>query len=153
MTTNLERIEYELKLAGYKLEPVPEDNWSDDDYVQNIGNCVYEICKLFAEQGHSGLSANITLQLLEELLVKSNTLSPLTNKPDEWEDITKMSGEQLYQSKRKFSCFSDDNLKTFYDIDEECNKEFELDENGKKTGWSCLKPRKELVRHELRGKE
>ena len=118
MTTNLERIEYELKLAGYKLEPVPEDNWSDDDYVQNIGNCVYEICKLFAEQGHSGLSANITLQLLDELLVKGNTLSPLTNNPDEWEDMTKMSGEQLYQSKRKFTCFSNDGLNTYYDIDD-----------------------------------
>ena len=75
MTTNLERIEYELKLAGYKLEPIDEKESSDEKYVQSIGNCVYEICKLFAEQGHSGLSANITLQLLDELLVKGNTLS------------------------------------------------------------------------------
>ena len=118
MTTNLERIEYELKLAGYKLEPIDEKESSDEKYVQSIGNCVYEICKLFAEQGHSGLSANITLQLLDELLVKGNTLSPLTNNPDEWEDMTKMSGEQLYQSKRKFTCFSNDGLNTYYDIDD-----------------------------------
>ena len=119
MTTNLERIEYELKLAGYKLEPVPEDNWSDDDYVQNIGNCVYEICKLFAEQGHSGLSASITLQLLDELLIKSNTLSPLTNNPDEWLDCSEMSIKPIFQSKRKFTCFSNDGLNTYYDIDDE----------------------------------
>ena len=119
MTTNLERIEYELKLAGYKLEPIDENDPSDEKYVQRIGNCVYEICKLFAEQGHSGLSANITLQLLEELLVKGNTLSSLTNNPDEWMDVTEMSGYKLHQSKRKFSCFSDDNLNTYYDTNDE----------------------------------
>jgi hypothetical protein len=119
MTTNLERIEYELKLAGYKLEPIDENEPSDEKYVQRIGNCVYEICKLFAEQGHSGLSANITLQLLDELLVKGNTLSSLTNNPDEWMDVTEMSGYKLHQSKRKFSCFSDDNLNNYYNIDDE----------------------------------
>ena len=119
MTTNLERIEYELKLAGYKLEPIDENDPSDEKYVQRIGNCVYEICKLFAEQGHSGLSANITLQLLDELLIKGNTLSPLTNNPDEWMDVTEMSGYKLHQSKRKFSCFSDDNLNTYYDTNDE----------------------------------
>lgn len=118
MTTNLERIEYELKLAGYKLEPIDENEPSDEKYVQRIGNCVYEICKLFAEQGHSGLSANITLQLLDELLVKGNTLSSLTNNPDEWMDVTEMSGYKLHQSKRKFSCFSDDNLNTYYDTND-----------------------------------
>ena len=119
MTTNLERIEYELKLAGYKLEPIDENDPSDEKYVQRIGNCVYEICKLFAEQGHSGLSANITLQLLDELLVKGNTLSSLTNNLEEWMDVTEMSGYKLHQSKRKFSCFSDDNLNTYYDTNDE----------------------------------
>ena len=118
MTTNLERIEYELKLAGYKLEPIDENESSDEKYVHRIGNCVYEICKLFAEQGHSGLSANITLQLLDELLVKNNTLSPLTNNPDEWMDVTEMSGYKLHQSKRKFSCFSNDGLNTYYDTND-----------------------------------
>lgn len=119
MTTNLERIEYELKLAGYKLEPIDENDPSDEKYVQRIGNCVYEICKLFVEQGHSGLSASITLQLLDELLVKGNTLSSLTNNPDEWMDVTEMSGYKLHQSKRKFSCFSDDGLNTYYDTNDE----------------------------------
>jgi hypothetical protein len=119
MTTNLERIEYELKLAGYKLEPIDENDPSDEKYVQRIGNCVYDICKLFAEQGHSGLSASITLQLLDKLLVKGNTLSPLTNNPDEWMDVTEMSGYKLHQSKRKISCFSNDGLNTYYDIDDE----------------------------------
>ena len=131
MTTNLERIEYELKLAGYKLEPIDENDSSDEKYVQRIGNCVYEICKLFAEQGHSGLSANITLQLLDELLVKGNTLSSLTNNPDEWIDVTEMSGYKLHQSKRKFSCFSDDNLNTYYDTNDEKRELIPLVEWGK----------------------
>ena len=117
MTTQLERIEYELKLAGYKLEPVKKGNWKEDDYVQEIGNCAYEICKLFSEQGHSGMSAEFTLQLIFALL-QGDTLAPLTNNPDEWCDLSEQSNEKLYQSKRKFSCFSRD-LKTYYDIDDE----------------------------------
>lgn len=119
MTTQLERIENELRLAGYKLEPVKDGNWTDDDYVQNIGNCVWEICKLFCNQGHSGMSASFTLQILEKLLIKEDTLTPLTNNPAEWLDCSEMSITQpMFQSKRKFSCFSDDNLKTYYDVND-----------------------------------
>lgn len=53
------------------------------------------------------------------MLVKGNTLSPLTNNPDEWMDVTEMSGYKLHQSKRKFSCFSDDGLNTYYDTNDE----------------------------------
>ena len=104
MVTNLERIEYELKLAGYKLEPIPEGEFTEDSYVQNIGNCVWDICKLFSSQNHSGMSASFTLQLLEALLIKEDTLTPLTNNPAEWLDCSEMSITQpMFQSKRKFS--------------------------------------------------
>ena len=119
MVTNLERIEYELKLAGYKLEPIPEGKFTEDSYVQSIGNCVWEICKLFASQNHSGMSASFTLQLLETLLIKEGTLTPLTNNPDEWIDYSEMSIKPTFQIKRKFACFSDDNLKTYYDVNDE----------------------------------
>ena len=152
MTTQLERMKNELLIAGYNLEPVNEDNFNNFDYAQNIGLCAWEVCQLFCKQGHSGMSAEFTIALIERLL-KGDILTPLTNNPDEWMNVTEMNGSQLHQSKRKFSCFSDDNLKTFYDIDEECNKEFELDENGEKTGWCSIKPREQLVRHELKEKE
>jgi hypothetical protein len=151
MTTQLERIEYELKLAGYRLEPVKEENWNEDDYVQNIGNCAWEVCKLFCEQGHSGMSAGYTLSIIKTLL-DGQTLTPLTDNPYEWtncsgycEDETKM-----YQSKRNFGCFSEDNLKTYYDINAEENKQYELDENGNKTGWACFVGRDKAVKHELK---
>lgn len=151
MPSELERIENELKLAGYRLEPVKDGDWSDDDYVQSIGNCAWEVCKLFCEQDHSGMSAGFTIQLIKTLL-DGDTLTPLTNKPDEWENCGKYcpDSDGVYQSKRKFSCFSDDGLKTYYDIDSPENKEYELDENGQKTGWASFVGKDKAVRHELK---
>ena len=118
MTTNLERIEYELKLAGYNLDQ------EEFDFVNECGKSAYEICKVFAEQGHSGMSASITLGLLKKLLIDEDPLSELTDNPDEWLDVSDMCNEIQYQSKRDFSCFSTD-LKSYWDIDE-----IEQDEHG-----------------------
>ena len=76
------------------------------------------------------------------------TLTPLTADPDEWYSYDKDQPTK-YQSKRCSSCFSDDDLKTYYDINAKENREFELDEDGNRTGWSSLKPFEELVKHEL----
>lgn len=154
MTSMLERAKYELNLAGYRLEPVPESNWTEDDYVQSIGNCAYELVETFCKQEHSGMSAGFCIGLLEKLL-RGDILSPLTNDPEEWVSVAEEWGEDTpnkYQSKRKFSCFSDDGLKTYYDIEEECNRNWKLDENGERTGWSSLKSRDQLTYHELKSK-
>ena len=145
MTTQLERIEYELKLAGYNLEPVKMIKF-EDDYVQQIGNCAYEICKLFCEQGHSGMSAEFTLQLIFSLL-QGDTLAPLTNNPDEWCDLSEQSNEKLYQSKRKFSCFSED-LIYYYDNDDKENYEEKVDEDG--DFYRALKPKEERKKVKLK---
>lgn len=150
MVTQLERIENELRIAGYNLQDKDEIN-SDDDYAQSVGKAAYDVCKLFCEQGHSGMSAGFTIGLITKLL-KGDNLTPLTNDPSEWSH-EEWHGEGHYQSKRNFSCFSDDNLKTYYDIDEEENREWELDDNGNKTGWSCIKPREQLIYHELKSRE
>ena len=150
MVTQLERIENELRIAGYNLQDKDEIN-SEDDYAQFVGKAAYDVCKLFCEQGHSGMSAGFTISLITKLL-KGDTLTPLTNDPSEWSH-EEWYGEGHYQSKRNFSCFSDDNLKTYYDIDEEENREWELDDNGNKTGWSSVKPRDQLIYHELKSRE
>ena len=140
MTTNLERIEYELRKAGYTLEDIEHVN-SDNDFAQSIGKCVWDICKLFASQEHSGFSAKLTLSLLKKVLIDEQPLTPLTNNPDEWQED--MSGEEgHYQSKRRFSCFSDDNLKTYYDIEDPDNLIIEKDGNG--VEWQKFK--KEMKR-------
>lgn len=117
MTSNLERIRYELELAGYKLDQ------EDFDYSNEVGKAVYEICEVFSKQGHSGMSAGLTLQLIKTLLVDEDILTPLTDNPREWVDVAGYNkgssdeGKPMYQSKRKFSCFTTD-FKTYYDIDE-----------------------------------
>lgn len=145
MTSNLERIEYELRKAGFSLEDIEEIK-SDEDYSQAIGTSVWKVCKEFSSHGHSGFSASMALKMLQTLLIEEKPLSPLTNDPDEWTDCSDYGSEGVYQSKRDFSCFSDDNLETYYDIDDEENMVFELDENGEKTGWSHLKPKEERKR-------
>lgn len=141
MTTNLERIEYELRKAGYNLEDTENSN-SDNDFAQSIGKCVWDICKLFASQEHSGFSAKLTLDLLKRVLIDEQPLTPLTNNPNEWQED--VSGEEgHYQSKRRFSCFSDDNLKTYYDIEASENKIVETDENG--VSWVTYKKEKKHI--------
>lgn len=155
MTTMLERAKYELNLAGYRLEPVPEADWTEDDYVQSIGNCAYELVETFCKQDHSGMSAGLCLNIAKKLL-DGDILSPLTNDPEEWSSESELGcsdDPNKYQSKRKFSCFSDDGLKTYYDIDEEYNREWELDAEGNRTGWSRLRPKEQLVRHPLKSRE
>lgn len=153
MTTNLERIRYELEKAGFTLEEPPinlqktEDTL--EDYAQYIGKCVWDICKLFASQEHSGFSAKITLDLVKRVLIDEQPLTPLTNDPNEWEDISAQEGEEgHFQSKRRFSCFSDDNLKTYYDNEAPENKIVETDENG--VSWTTYKKEKKHVSLESR---
>lgn len=107
MTTNLERIEYEFKAAGYDL------NKEEFDYGNECAKSAYEICKLFAEQGHSGFSAQATLSMVKKLLIDEDTLTPLTDNPDEWECVSVGPEYPLYQSKRNFKMFSPD-LKSYY---------------------------------------
>jgi hypothetical protein len=131
----LASIRLELKKAGYTLS-LPKDD-DKDWYNQMVGINAYEVCKCFCRQGHSGMSANFTIYLITKLL-KGELLSPLTNDPDEWNDVTGMSNEKLYQSKRRSSCFTK-NMTTYYDIDDEDNMIFELDDKGERTGGYRLK--------------
>lgn len=144
MTTQLERIEYELKKAGFKLEEI-DNITNEEDYVQMVGNSVWKVCKEFYNHGHSGMSAQMALEMLKVLLIDGKTLTPLTNDTNEWVEIR----ESLWQSKRIFSCFSDDGLKTYYDNDDDENREWEVDDLGVKTGWYSLKPIDKRKRLEL----
>lgn len=157
--SELKRIENELRLAGYRLEPVTNEEYTDDDYVQAIGNSVYDTLKTFMSHEHSGFSAQCAINMIIKLL-KGETLTPLTNDPKEWLNCSsyyknehKEEGNEVWQSLRDTSCFSKDGLKTYYDIDEECNREWELDETGKRTGWSSVKPDNQLTYHTLHSKE
>lgn len=91
----------------------------DSDYDGMIGESVLELVQTFAKQGHSGFSAGLTLHIFNKV-ASYKPLGPINNNPDEWNEITDfpIEGKPLHQSKRSPSVFSDDNLQTWYDIDE-----------------------------------
>jgi hypothetical protein len=83
----------------------------DSDYDGMLGNAVMELVEVFAKQGHSGFSAETTLQLFDEV-ARFRNLTPITNNPDEWEK----RDELTWQNKRRSTLFSRDGGKTWYDI-------------------------------------
>lgn len=104
----LENAEAELRRAGLFD--------ADSDYNGNIGHAVMDLMRAFAGKGHSGGSAMLTLAVFNKL-AKFKSLTPITNDPAEWTDVSAMSGAPMWQNARQSSCFSTDGGKTHYDID------------------------------------
>lgn len=78
------------------------------------------VIEAFSEQGHSGLSAMIAVNVIKDLLLYKN-LTPLTDNPDEWTAISEEvmgGGERVWQSKRNPEAFSKDGGKTYYLLSE-----------------------------------
>lgn len=96
----------------------------DSDYNGMLGKAVMELMQTFAEQGHSGASAALTVDIFDKL-ASWKPLTELTDNPDEWQKVSDWYGGpekdlvgMEYQSKRSPSCFSSDGGKTYYDVDE-----------------------------------
>ena len=91
----------------------------DSDYNGMLGEAVLALIEKFANQGHSGFSAELTTQLFNKL-AKFQPLTELTDSPDEWMSVSEHSFNNLpmYQSRRSPACFSQDGGKTYYDLDE-----------------------------------
>lgn len=101
----LEHAERELKEVGLFDK--------NSDYDGMLGEAVLELIRVFANQGHSGMSARMTLDIFNKL-VRFKTLTLITSNPDEWEKIS----ADIWQLKKQNSVFSKDGGKTWYDIDE-----------------------------------
>lgn len=102
----------ELELAGLFDK--------DSDYDGMIGKAVMELCKCFSGQGHSGFSAGIVLDLFRRL-GKYEQLTPVTDNPKDWNDISEMGGKgdpKMWQSKRNPALFSENGGKSYYDVDD-----------------------------------
>lgn len=104
----VEHAKHELELAGLFDK--------DSDYNGGIAEATLEIIEVFAKQGHSGNSAAMTIQIVSDLM-RFKPLTPLTSNADEWFDVSEMSGEPMWQSKRQPSCFSKDGGQSWYDLD------------------------------------
>jgi hypothetical protein len=83
----------ELEFAGFFSE--------DSDYGGMLGKAVMELIDVFSEQGHSGMSASLTLKLFSKV-ANYESLSPLTGKDEEW-DFT----HDHWQNKRNSAVFKD----------------------------------------------
>ncbi len=92
-----EHAKQELEMAGFF------DKGSD--YGGELGNATLELVKLFAKQGHSGISAGIVRNLFNKL-ADYKPLSPLTFNDDEWSNEIARS-DNVYQNKRNSAVFKD----------------------------------------------
>lgn len=113
--TLVQHAKNELHLAGM---------WdADSDYDGMIADAVLELVKTFASQGHSGFSADYTLELFSKV-ARWKTLTPITDDPRTWNLIdAEMAGrEGLYQSTRSPDCFSYDGGATYWSTEDETRK-------------------------------
>ena len=98
----------ELRSAGLLSE--------ESDYDGMLGEAVLEIVEVFARQGHSGFSAEMTVELLNRLL-RFEPLGPLTDNPGEWMRVNPDDEpDGLWQNRRKADAFSPDGGKTYYQL-------------------------------------
>lgn len=106
MSNLIEHARYELTRAGL---------FDDDaDYGGAHAQAVMDLMEVFASQGHSGMSAAITLRLFYDL-AEFKPIGPITSDPDEWTEVT----DGMWQNKRRSTSFSHDGGATWYDIEDE----------------------------------
>lgn len=97
----------ELTLIGV----ISDDPNSIDSMMRKI---ILELVEVFSKQGHSGFSASMAIDLTQRLL-RYEALTPLTNAPDEWNEIAEnYGGPNLWQSRRQSEAFSHDGGRTYY---------------------------------------
>ena len=80
-----------------------------DFYGGMTGRAIMELIEAFAGQGHSGGSAPTVIAAFAKL-ASFEPLGPLTDDPDEWQEVA----DGLWQSCRKSDAFSRDGGKTYH---------------------------------------
>jgi len=121
----LDKAKYELDLIGLK-----EDG---DEFDVRMREHLLKMVEVFCLEGHSGASASYAIHTLENLL-NHKPLSPLTGEDEEWDDVSKMSGYELYQNKRYSAVFKEGDGEA-YDIAGKQFWKWEKDENGIPYKW------------------
>lgn len=109
MSNLVEHARYELNRAGLFD--------ADADYGGAHAKAVMDLITTFAEQGHSGMSAGMTLQLFHQL-AQYKPIGPITNNPDEWTNVSDISDSPMWQNRRRSTSFSRDGGTTWYDIED-----------------------------------
>jgi hypothetical protein len=105
MSNLLKHAERELSLIGYD---------GKDEYNNMAKDSIMELLATFANQRHSGFSASYVTDIFNKL-ARFETLSPLTGNDDEWNDVSDISGEMLFQNNRDSRVFKSDDGAFFLD--------------------------------------
>lgn len=116
----VDHAERELKLAGMFDEKIDDKDGDGiyGSYNIMMAEAVMELMKVFAGQGHSGMSADMTRELFNKLS-NFEVLTELTDNGDEWNDVTEFGDPDVpcWQSQRAPASFSTDGGKTYYNLD------------------------------------
>ena len=92
-----------IEKAKYELDLILNNCDEEDRGMQEVINKdILEVVEVFANQGHSGYSANYAIPIINKLL-KQSFILPLTGEDDEWCEVA----DGVYQNKRESSIFKD----------------------------------------------
>lgn len=90
-----EKAKYELDLILKQCED------EEGRKIQEaINKDILDLVEMFSNQGHSGFTANYTINILTKLL-KQSFVTPLTGEDDEWIEVA----DGVYQNKREGKIF------------------------------------------------
>ena len=92
----------------------------DSSYGGMLGESTMKLMECFVKEGHSGFSASMQVEIFRRL-ASWKPLTPLTNDPAEWSNVTEHCSNDrkpLWQSRRSPDCFSNDEGKTYYSVDD-----------------------------------
>jgi len=109
------------------------------DYAASCYKSALKAYKSLMEDGHSGLSFNITVSILEKLMHEM-PLSGIEEVGDYWEKTHGFGDYETYQCRRKFGLFKDvypDGHTEYHD--NEAAVCTEVRDDGRESNWSCGK--------------
>lgn len=120
----VEHAKQELKIAGL-FE-------NDSDYSGHLGHAVLALIEVFANQDHSGYSANQTANLFNKLS-RFEPLSPIEDIPEHWVEISK----EVFQHKRCSRVFKENGVA--------CDIEYYIFQDNDGFTYGNYKSRKEIT--------
>lgn len=110
----------ELDILGYPLIEHFDTQTKEFDPDMEVRKNILELVTVFAKQHHSGFSASFVTSMMAKLL-RFQTLSPITNNPDEWNHVGEEQwGEPggIWQNARDGAMFSTNGGKTYYSVND-----------------------------------